>query len=57
MWNQKLLRNILLAFLFFAIGRVLVIQMGNNGVYIILGLVGAFYLGWWLLRRLDRKGE
>ena len=51
MQKTTLVRNILLAFVFFFIGRYLVSQMGASGVIIILGLVAAFYLAWWFLRK------
>ncbi len=57
MRNQNIFRNIALAFLFFLIGRVIVFKMGNTGIYIIFGLVISFYLGWWLIHRLNRDKD
>ncbi len=54
MGKSTLARNILLAFVFFFIGRYLVQQMGDAGLLVILGLVAAFYLGWWLLQRKQK---
>ncbi len=51
MGKSTLARNILLAFVFFFIGRFLVQQMGDTGFFVILGLVAAFYVSWWFLRR------
>ena len=51
MGKQTLVRNIILAFVFFAIGRFIVLQMGDTGVWVIIGLVAAFYFGWWFIRR------
>jgi len=55
MRNQNLVRNIILAFVFFFIGRVIVYQMGNTGIWIVFGLVAASYFGWWIFKRSDRK--
>jgi hypothetical protein len=49
MRNTNLLRNILLAFIFFFIGRFLIIQMGMTGYWVVGGLVVAFYVAWYLL--------
>lgn len=51
MRKSTLAGNIVLAFVFFFIGRYLVHQMGQTGFFIIIGLVAAFYLGWWFLQR------
>ena len=55
MRNQNIARNILLGFLFFFIGRYIVSQMGDTGVWIIIGLVVIFYTGWWYFQRSDRN--
>jgi hypothetical protein len=51
MQKFTLIGNIVLAFVFFFIGRYLVQQMGQAGFLFILGLVAAFYLGWWYWRK------
>ena len=54
MQTQKLARNIVLAFVFFAIGRLIVMQMGNTGIWLVFGLVVIFYTAWWFFRRQSR---
>ena len=43
-----IIKYLVLAFLFFALGRLIVIQMGSMGVWIVLLLVIAFYVVWWI---------
>jgi hypothetical protein len=49
--SDKLFKNVLLAFIFFFIGRFIVLQMGNVGYWIVAGLVIAFYVAWFILGR------
>ena len=55
MRGNNLLRNILLAFLFFFIGRLIVLQMGDFGYWAVGGLVIAFYIVWFFMRRGGKK--
>jgi len=41
------LRNILLAFLLFFIGQLLIQTLGTLGTWVILGGVILFYIVWW----------
>lgn len=49
------LRNLLIVFVFFAIGRLLVLRMGGNGAWIIVGGVFVFYVVWWVNYRRNKK--
>jgi positive regulator of sigma E activity len=51
-----LARSILLAMVFFVLGRIIVDQMGSTGVWLIFGLLAVFYGALWLFRRSRRKG-
>jgi hypothetical protein len=55
MKNPNYLRNILLAFLLFFVGQVLVRQFGNIGIGIILAGVVIFYIFWWRAYQRDRN--
>ena len=55
MRSNNLLRNILLAFLFFFIGRVIVLQMGELGYWVVGGLVVVFYVVWYFWGRGRRR--
>ena len=49
-------RSILFAMVFFVLGRIIILQMGNNGIWLIVFLLVVFYFGWWaLFRRGKRK--
>jgi len=52
---KKLIRSILLAFLFFFIGRFIVLQMGEIGYWIVGGLVIAFYVVWYFWGRWSKN--
>ncbi len=52
-----LARSIAIALIFFAIGRVIVAQMGSTGFWMIAILLTLFYFGWWLLYRRERTGK
>lgn len=47
MKNPNYLRNIILAFLLFFVGQLLVSQFGNVGIGVILVGVVVFYIFWW----------
>lgn len=51
MKSKNLARNIILGFIFFFLGRFIVLQMGTIGVWIIIGLVIVFYVSWYFLRK------
>jgi Flp pilus assembly protein TadB len=48
------LRNILLAFLLFLVGQLLVYQLGVAGSWVIIGCVVIFY-AWWFFQRRQKK--
>ena len=48
-------RNLILIFIFFAIGRILVVQMGSDGSWIIIGGVIIFYAVWWNNYQRNKK--
>jgi hypothetical protein len=52
---SPILRNLILIFIFFAIGRILVLQMGANGSWIIIGGVIIFYVIWWNNYQRNKK--
>ena len=52
---SPILRNLILIFLFFTIGRFLVLQMGTNGSWIIIGGVIVFYVVWWNNYQRNKK--
>ena len=45
---SPILRNLILIFLFFAIGRILLLQLCANGSWIIIGGVIVFYIICWI---------
>jgi hypothetical protein len=48
--------NIIIAFVFFAVGRLVVIQLGDIGIWIIVISVIVFYAIWWVrYQRSKRK--
>jgi hypothetical protein len=60
MLDKKLsafIRSVAIALIFFSLGRLLVIQLGNTGYWVIGILLGLFYVGWWVLFRRDRGEE
>jgi hypothetical protein len=52
---SPIFRNLILIFIFFAIGRILVLQMGANGSWIIIGGVIIFYVIWWNNYQRNKK--
>jgi hypothetical protein len=48
-------RSILIALVFFVVGRWMVIQMGDNGIWAIIILLVLFYAGWWLFFRRGKR--
>ncbi len=57
MKNTNYFRNILLAFLLFFIGQVLVRQFENIGIGIILTGVIVFYIFWWRAYQKDKENQ
>jgi len=57
MKNPNYFRNILLAFLLFFVGQVLVSQLGNMGIGIILVGVVIFYIFWWRAYQRDKENQ
>ncbi|GAB4578286.1 MAG: hypothetical protein Fur0022_10200 [Anaerolineales bacterium] len=49
------LRNLIIVFLFFVIGRFLVVQLGANGSWIVIGGVIIFYIVWWNNYQQNKK--
>jgi Flp pilus assembly protein TadB len=52
--KTPLLRNILLAFVLFFVGQLLVYQLGVAGSWVIIGGVVVFY-AWWFIQRQRKK--
>jgi hypothetical protein len=52
---SPILRNLILIFIFFAIGRFLVDQFGNNGLWLIIAGVIIFYAVWWNNYQRNKK--
>lgn len=49
------IKSIAFALVFFALGRIIVIQMGNKGIWMIaIGLI-IFYTIWWAFNRRDKN--
>jgi hypothetical protein len=49
-------KSIAIALIFFAVGRLMVIQMGTKGIWIVAILVIGFYSIWWVsYKRRKRK--
>jgi hypothetical protein len=55
--SENILVNILLAFIFFFIGRFIVLQMGNIGYWIIGGLVIVIYVAWYFQGKFRSSTE
>jgi hypothetical protein len=50
-----IIKNIVIVFLFFALGRLMVVQMGTLGVWIVAALVIVFYAIWWVNYQRDKR--
>jgi hypothetical protein len=50
------LKNIIVLFLFFALGRILVIQVGPIGIWIVVIAVIVYYAIWWVNYQRSKKG-
>jgi hypothetical protein len=48
-------RSILIAMVFFVLGRIIMLQMGSNGIWLIAVLLVVFYFGWWVLFRRGKN--
>jgi len=52
-----IIQSITIALIFFALGRLLVLQMGNIGIWISVGLLIIFYLLWWRRYQRNKKNS
>jgi hypothetical protein len=48
-------KSIAIALIFFAVGRLMVIQMGTKGIWIVGILVIGFYSIWWVSYKRGKK--
>lgn len=48
-------KSIAIALIFFALGRLMMIQMGTLGIVIAVGLVIVFYAVWWASYQRGKK--
>ena len=54
-----LIKSLIIALIFFVLGRLIVIQMGTAGMWLTVGLVVVFYTAWWILyrRRTGKRNQ
>ena len=52
-----IIQSITIALIFFALGRLMVIQMGNLGIWIVAGLLIIFYVVWWIIYQRGKRKE
>lgn len=57
MKNPNYLKNIILAFVLFFVGRVLVNSFGNVGIGIVLVGVVIYYIFWWRGYQRDKSNR
>ena len=57
MKKTNYLRNIILAFLLFFMGQLLIRYMGDYGTWLILGGVVIFYFVWWKRYQEDKNKD
>ena len=51
------IKSIAIALIFYALGRLIVLQMGTNGIWLILGSLVIFY-GWrWVIFRRNKGNK
>jgi hypothetical protein len=48
-------KSIAIALIFFALGRILVLQLGNIGIVIVLVVVIVFYGIWWVNYQKNKR--
>ena len=46
-----ILISITIALIFFTLGRLILVLMPDNGIWVTFGLLVIFYAGWWFLYR------
>jgi len=44
-----------IALIFFALGRIVVVQMGTTGIWIVIVALIVFYSAWWVNYRRSKK--
>lgn len=49
------IRSVAIALVFFALGRLLVLQMGTTGYWVIGLLLVVFYAAWWVFIRRGKE--
>lgn len=49
-----IIKSITIAMLFFVVGRLMVMQMGSLGIWIVAGLLVVFYIAWWMMYRRNK---
>ena len=52
-----IVQSITIALIFFVVGRLMVIQMGDLAIWIVAGLLIVFYVVWWILYRRSKRKE
>jgi len=52
---NALIKSIAIALVFFVVGRWIVIQMGDNGIWAIVIMLVVFYAGWWVLYQRNKS--
>ena len=50
-------KSIAIALIFFALGRILVLQLGNLGIVIVLVVVIVFYGIWWVNYQKNKRNS
>jgi hypothetical protein len=50
-------KSIAIALIFFALGRILVLQLGNIGIVIVLVVVIVFYGIWWVKYQKNKQNS
>lgn len=47
--------SIVIALVFFALGRMIMVQMGSNGIWVVVVMLVVFYAGWWMLYQRSKR--
>ena len=53
---HPIVQSFIIAMIFFVLGRLMVIQMGTLGVWIVAILVIVFYTVWWVNYQRGKRG-
>ena len=50
-----IIKSITIALIFFALGRLMVIRMGNTGIWVIVIALLVFYAIWWQMYQRNKQ--